>query len=261
MKEKELKSSSDSEFRFNTNESELSSRIKKLMKDDSNVAFAKKVGMSESSVRQLLKGGSPNLDTLSKIARACGVTNSWLIGDAPIDLTHQDDVVTLNSPATPLNVAQTQTQYSNPKQYADTLYIEHYTQARAAAGSGQVTPTDQLMVNLAVNAADWRNYVGADHKNIKVITVYGDSMMPTLAHGDQILVDTACHAFIDDAIYVIEQGDLLRVKRVKLKLDGNILVKSDNTNGFEVEEYSAATASQFNIIGKVIPFKFGKFNL
>ena len=108
MKEKELKSSSDSEFRFNTNESELSSRIKKLMKDDSNVAFAKKVGMSESSVRQLLKGGSPNLDTLSKIARACGVTNSWLIGDAPIDLTHQDDVVTLNSPATPLNVAQTQ---------------------------------------------------------------------------------------------------------------------------------------------------------
>ena len=117
------------------------------------------------------------------------------------------------------------------------------------------------MVNLAVNAADWRNYVGADHKNIKVITVYGDSMMPTLAHGDQILVDTACHAFIDDAIYVIEQGDLLRVKRVKLKLDGSILVKSDNIMYPEVEEYAAATAVQFNIIGKFIPFKFVKCNL
>ena len=188
-----------------------------------------------------------------------GVKTEYLPSKDVLKIIH--DYLNTSSNNSNLRVAQTQAQYANVKQYADTLYIEHYTQARAAAGSGQVTPTDQLMVNLAVNAADWRNYVGADHKNIKVITVYGDSMMPTLAHGDQILVDTACHAFIDDAIYVIEQGDLLRVKRVKLKLDGSILVKSDNIMYPEVEEYAAATAVQFNIIGKFIPFKFVKCNL
>lgn len=148
-----------------------------------------------------------------------------------------------------------------PKKYADTLYIQQLDDVRAAAGNGQVTPTDQVSVMVAINAIDWRNRVGANPEKVKIITVYGDSMEGTLSHGDQVFVDTACNKFIDDAIYVIMQDGLLRIKRVKLKLDGSILVKSDNENGFGIEEYTANQAASFNVIGKVLPFKFGQFKM
>lgn len=147
------------------------------------------------------------------------------------------------------------------KQYADTIYIEQLTDVRAAAGNGQVTPTDQVSVMVAINAINWRNRVGANADKVKIITVYGDSMEGTLSHGDQVFVDTACNRFIDDAIYVIMQDGLLRIKRVKLKLDGGILVKSDNENGFGVEEYTRDQASEFKVVGKVLPFKFGQFKI
>lgn len=152
-------------------------------------------------------------------------------------------------------------QYIELKNSPDTIYIESYPEVRGAAGVGQVTPTDQVIVKMAVNAADWRNYVGLDHRHIKLIAVHGDSMKPTLSHGDQVLVDTACHNFVDDAIYAIQQGDLTRFKRIKLRLDGSIEVKSDNEKeGFKLETYSATEAAEFQLIGRVIPFKFGRFD-
>lgn len=145
--------------------------------------------------------------------------------------------------------------------YQDAIYIESYPEVRGAAGTGQVTPTDQVIIKLAVNAADWRNYVGLDHRHIKVVAVHGDSMKPALSHGDQVLVDTACNRFIDNDIYAIQQGDLTRFKRIKLRLDGSIEVKSDNEKeGFKLETYTAEEAAEFKLIGRVIPFKFGRFD-
>lgn len=151
--------------------------------------------------------------------------------------------------------------YQN-KKHQDAIYIESYPEVRGAAGTGQVTPTDQVIIKLAVNAADWRNYVGLDHRHIKVVAVHGDSMKPALSHGDQVLVDTACNRFIDNDIYAIQQGDLTRFKRIKLRLDGSIEVKSDNEKeGFKLEIYTAEEAAEFKLIGRVIPFKFGRFDL
>lgn len=147
------------------------------------------------------------------------------------------------------------------KDFAQTIYIEHYSDVKGSAGPGQITPTDQTIIQVAVNAAEWRNYVGLDHKHIKIITIHGDSMRPTFCHGDQVLVDTACSTFIDDGVYAIQQGDLLRVKRIKLMLDGSIEVKSDNTQGFSNDVYPKDIAAEFKIYGRVIPFKFGKIEL
>lgn len=143
----------------------------------------------------------------------------------------------------------------------DSIFIEHYVDVRGAAGAGQVTPTDQMIICVAVNAVEWRNYVGLNPKHVKVISVYGDSMTPSLQHGDQVLVDTACNRFIDDSIYAIQQGDVLRIKRIKLKLDGSIEVKSDNDRGFGKEIYSKEEAELFTVFGRVLPFKFGRFDL
>lgn len=143
----------------------------------------------------------------------------------------------------------------------ETVFIEHYIDIEGAASVGQANPTHQVIISVAVNTAEWYAYVGLKPKYVKVITVYGDSMKPTFQHGDQVLIDTACNRFIDDAIYVIQQGNVLRLKRIKLKLDGSIEVKSDNNHGFGTETYSKEEAAAFTVVGKVLPFKFGKFDL
>ncbi len=144
----------------------------------------------------------------------------------------------------------------------ESIYIAHYTTGPSGITADTAkTATDQVVVKITVNAAEWRSHAGLDPEHIKVIDVQGDSMKPTLQHGDQVLVDTTCNRFIDDAIYAIQQSDRLRIKRIKLKLDGSIEVKSDNHHGFGPETYSKEEAAAFNVFGRILPFKFGKFDL
>ena len=131
--------------------------------------------------------------------------------------------------------------------------IERYVSMHSGADM-----TDQAVVKVCVDARLLRERVGSNFNRIKVASVSGDSMEPTLSHGDQVLVDTSCNRFVDDAIYAIQQDGFLCFKRIKLKLDGSIVVKSDAVPD-DVESYSAQEASQFFVVGVVIPFKFGRF--
>lgn len=175
-----------------------------------------------------------------------------------MDTTHGDDVMTFESDLTS-SARQTH------KEYSHTIYIESFPDVRAAAGDGQVigTPTDQISVSVAINAAEWRRYVGLNPVHIKMITAHGDSMFPTIKHGDNVLVDTETHRFIDDAVYAIVHDGYIRIKRIQLRLDGSIVVKSDNKhyNNGEPEIYKPGEYDNFNILGKVLPFKFGSFEL
>lgn len=233
----------------------ISKKILALVGGSSVQKWAEMHGLPKQTVHEWIKNDRlPMGANFDRLINATGLSKDWWIdekSDIPYDLKIGNHYIELK---TKQNVKE----YKN----TDSLYIESYPEVRGAAGSGQLTPTDQVVINIAVNAADWRNYVGLDHKHIKVIAVHGDSMKPTLSHGDQVLVDTACHRFVDDAIYAIQQGDLTRFKRIKLRLDGSIEVKSDNDKeGFKLEIYNATEAAEFKLIGRVIPFKFGRFDL
>lgn len=54
-------------------------RLKMAMGEESNSGFAKKCGLSESAIRNYLKGQTtPDLDTLGKIAEVSGYSLAWL---------------------------------------------------------------------------------------------------------------------------------------------------------------------------------------
>ncbi len=158
-------------------------------------------------------------------------------------------------------VEQKTLSYDHDMTDQDFVYIDAYPEVRAASGAGQMASTEQVVLKIAMNIKDYRDYIGVSFKNIKMITNYGDSNTPTINHGDQVMVDISCNKFIDDAFYVFLQADNLRIKRIKLRLDGSIEVKSDNVKDFMPEIYKPDEAAEFNIVGRVIPFKFGKFTL
>jgi len=140
------------------------------------------------------------------------------------------------------------------------IHIDKYVNVRGAAGAGQEV-FEEAIVQVRVDARLLRERIGNNIGRIKIASVSGDSMEPTLSHGDQVLIDTSIDRFIENAIYAIQQDGHLRFKRIKLKLDGSIIVKSDNPIDNEPETYTADQAQYFKIVGVVIPFKFGRFKL
>ena len=99
----------------------------------------------------------------------------------------------------------------------------------ASAGPGALPGEEQAHGHIAFDPA-WLRRFASDPKRLSLIRVEGDSMVPTLADGDEILVDRGdAGERLRDGIYVLRIEDALVVKRVAPNPAGSsISVRSDN---------------------------------
>ena len=80
-------------------------------------------------------------------------------------------------------------------------------------------------------------------------------MEPTLGDGDVIIVDTARTAIDASGIYVVElAGDML-VKRVQRRMDGSLVLKSDNP-AYDPEHIQAGAAHTLRVMGRMTRLRF-----
>lgn len=87
----------------------------------------------------------------------------------------------------------------------------------------------QQFVDFVAFKEEWlRAYLQVPKEYLALMAVEGDSMKPTLEHGDLVLVDLRVNRPAENSIYVIAIDDSLLVKRIQLKMDGSIVIKSDN---------------------------------
>ncbi|WP_412778991.1 XRE family transcriptional regulator [Canicola haemoglobinophilus] len=130
--------------------------------------------------------------------------------------------------------------------------ISSYSSINVSAGFGSFNEgvtkpdgkepyADSLLQSLRVNpdkcAVFWTN---------------GRSMEPTINNGDQLLVDLNRNQIKgDDKIYLIQHGENIWVKRVKMKWDGVELV-SDNKDEYPPIAISDEDAQNLQIIGRVV---------
>lgn len=132
----------------------------------------------------------------------------------------------------------------------DFVMVPRYNIA-GSAGGGALIQSEQIVDHLAFRA-DWlRNALGVAHADLALISVKGDSMEPTLSSGDLILIDTSVRALGDSAVYVLRKGDELFVKRIQHKLDGTVIVKSDNER-YEPEILDSEHAPAVQVVGRVL---------
>jgi hypothetical protein len=122
----------------------------------------------------------------------------------------------------------------------------------ASAGSGGEPGPETPLATLAF-ASDWvRGLTGGRPNALSVIRVEGDSMLPTLAEGDQILVDTSDRERLRDGIYVLRTDDALLVKRLSVNpATRKLSIISDNEAYPRWDECDPATVS---VIGRVVWF-------
>lgn len=142
------------------------------------------------------------------------------------------------------------------RQAGHDLTPENYVQVprydvEASAGAGAMAVNEQI-VDYIQFKPDWiKNVLGASAQNLALISVKGDSMEPTLSDGDILLVDTTDRQFQANAIYVLQNWGSLLVKRIQRKMDGSVVIKSDNKD-YEPETVRGDMVEQLHVIGRVV---------
>lgn len=99
----------------------------------------------------------------------------------------------------------------------------------ASAGAGSL-PGDEAPEAVLAFRANWvRSVASGRVEALSVIRVAGDSMAPTLADGDHILIDTDDRERLRDGIYVLRTDDALLVKRIGVNpATRRLTIRSDN---------------------------------
>lgn len=90
--------------------------------------------------------------------------------------------------------------------------------------------------------------------NCKRFKVSGSSMEGTLYDQDSVLVDLSDTSIVDGRVYAFRYGEELRIKRLYKRINGGLIIHSDNED-FRPrdEELSPAEVDNFvSIIGRVI---------
>jgi hypothetical protein len=121
----------------------------------------------------------------------------------------------------------------------------------ASAGPGAITDSEHAGAHFAFDAK-WLRTVGAgDPKRLSIIRVEGDSMEPTLANGDEILVEAVGgRERLRDGIYVLRMDDALVVKRLALNPAGKrVSITSDNP---AYPSWPDCPIKSVDIVGRVV---------
>lgn len=168
--------------------------------------LAARAGVAQSTIGNIEAGTRKRPRELLSIAAALGVNPEWLeTGDGP--MKSGVDIVAPASVRIPL--------LANG----------------ASMGPGSDELDGDVFIGALTVSERWvtREVRPSSPGALRFIHAYGESMAPTFADGDVLLVDTGARdpATID-GIYVLRAHGRLFVKRVRQRLDGQMEISSDN---------------------------------
>lgn len=133
---------------------------------------------------------------------------------------------------------------------ADGLAIVRRFDLGASAGAGARVDEDGVAGGIGFDPR-WLKQFGANASMLSMIRVEGDSMAPTLRHGDDIMVNAADDgARLRDGIYVLRRDGELYVKRIARGAGGTtVSILSDNPAYPPIE---GCALSDLEIVGRVV---------
>ncbi|MEM6682246.1 MAG: S24/S26 family peptidase [Pseudomonadota bacterium] len=129
------------------------------------------------------------------------------------------------------------------------LYVPAYN-ISASAGPGLVVDQEYKRGELAFRR-DWiKSVSNAPVDQLAVVRVEGDSMYPTLTHGDHVLIDRQQTDIARDGIYVLRVDDSLQIKRILVHPGTRqIKIKSDNPL---FDHWNDCAPESLSILGRAV---------
>lgn len=191
-------------------------------------------GLPYGTLQGYIRGGELKLSNAASLARATGVRLEWLAnGSGPMRGEETGEVTTITAATPPGHV------------------LLPLLEARAAAGNHGGLRSDHLVDFIAFSESFLKQTLRRSPQNLALLTASGDSMDPTIRDGDLLLVDTSARRIEGSFIYVLAIGGGLLVKRIDLRRDGSVILKSDNPK-YAAEDVPAAETPTLEVLGQVI---------
>ncbi|RYF29810.1 MAG: hypothetical protein EOO23_06575 [Comamonadaceae bacterium] len=207
--------------------------------------LAREIGVKPQAIQYLLepKNGATGSKHIAAIAEALDVSAGWLsngAGDAPpVQFPEGKAIVALHD--------------EDPLPHDAVLIRE--SRVRFAGGNGHITPEYEEIEDSqpATYRRSWFTREGMNPAKVRRFQVTGHSMEPFLFDTDTVLVNMAETDVRDGKVYALRYGDELRVKRCYRKLDGSLILHSDNPDHKpRDEEISPSQVNEhITIIGRV----------
>jgi phage repressor protein C with HTH and peptisase S24 domain len=125
---------------------------------------------------------------------------------------------------------------------------------RFAAGNGRQAQFDEVAESVPrTYRRNWFTQQGINPDNARCFKVHGDSMEPLVYDGDTVLVNLAEQSITNGKVYAIRYGEELRIKRVYRKIDGGLVLHSDNPAFLPRDEEvpPGVVREHISIIGRV----------
>ncbi|MDR2365837.1 MAG: helix-turn-helix transcriptional regulator [Zoogloeaceae bacterium] len=122
-----------------------------------------------------------------------------------------------------------------------------------SAGHGrEIVEVDLVREAPQVFRAEWVRRLGLKPSKLASMYAAGDSMEPRVHDGDSLLVDTSRTTVTDGKVYALAYAGELRVKRLYRRVDGGIIIVSDNERNYPRLEVPAEQMEHVRIIGRVM---------
>lgn len=202
----------------------------------SQASLGEAVGMSQPSVWKLASGKTQNTRKLFEISRVLGVSPDWLadgIGQMRADGQQPAAISASTSTADIFRV--------------DVLDLT----VSAGPGSFMISEFVEVLHAIEFTTEHARSLFGNRSQNdVKVMTVDGDSMCPTIQSGDRLFFDVSVRNFKVDGVYAFVFGQHFHVKR--LQMQGlQLAVLSDNP-AYKDWYVTEENQDQLYIMGKAL---------
>ncbi len=227
----------------------FSKRLKSVIKGESVSSFASKCGFGESLLRKYLNGTTPGADKLLAMAKAANVSVEWLISGKE-ENRYKNESASSESIVAESRITQNQAYLSEIGYKWDEFAQIPLYDVEVSAGYGAVIDQEQIKGVIAFRK-DWLKGKGLQQDKVITLTAKGDSMEPTIEHGDLLLVDCNTRTVSSDSIYIIRREGHLFVKRLQQMISGDLHIKSDNKT-YSQEVIPKQQVASLDIIGRVV---------
>ncbi|AFL75370.1 LexA family transcriptional regulator [Thiocystis violascens] len=221
--------------RGKTSRPELYSRISAVSDlFETRKKAAEAAGISTDQLARYANGQSqPGLVPIAKMCDAAGVRLGWLwTGEGP------------------MRTGGARPEPTAPAGIWEEFALVPLYDVSVSTGPGVLVESEAVLAQLAFRR-DWLRQTGIQADNLAVVRAVGDSMEPTIRHGDALLVDRAKREPEGGYIYVLQIDHELRAKRLQRLADGRVRLGTDNF-AYAEEFIERDRLHQLEIVGRVV---------
>jgi phage repressor protein C with HTH and peptisase S24 domain len=223
-------------------------RLSIVLGAEKDIDMAAAVGVSGQAIYNAKKSGKVPLQWLYDVSIRLGISMDWLLfGEGPSHRKArlgQAALVVLDAEMPAKFDVRVRDMGNNERELGFCLVPK--SNAELSAGGGAMTA--EGINEFFAFRRDWLKRTCTGLSTCILMQVQGDSMEPTLSHGDHVLVDRGRNVLHPGGIYAVRLNDDLYIKRV----DGRGAVArviSDNRQHYEPYDIPV---SELHLVGQAI---------